>query len=471
MSNSKEINNEDLKKLENEAYFELCQIIAEAMQLQDVNLLDARIMAWKIKYKKLLDKPSTQSNTDFKKRIQFLLTQYYSSVTQYILSQLKLNENKKIENQAKALKELYTIIKNINDLNLLKSKVKKWESKYPIKDFLSMYQKRILSYTREKNLEANAFEQEKAFDELVQITKKVATFDELTNEIADWEKKYSINNKYTIDDFLKHQSEIKRFTSPEFLQSIAKDKSVDHLNINGSSSEVQQANAYRSLIAISKGKDSVDAVFEWVYNNRYLQFNGQYKDLILANTYLDYSPNYLKKLSVPNIDVTSNSLTYEEFQNIDDIKRYAVISYFNLLLPAGQHISNDYFERNIDKIYNKSNNEKYIDSISSNILAQSGIEMSLVDNQIYEKPTTSSEPNEIDIPLKESHINLSENSPEEKSNIMITFYPIFLETIYSRNKQANLITIIDTHVNEYSKNKVNKDLNLENEFGFEKTKI
>ena len=44
---------EELKKLEDEAYFELCQIIAEAIQLQDIELLDYRIASWKNKYKKL----------------------------------------------------------------------------------------------------------------------------------------------------------------------------------------------------------------------------------------------------------------------------------------------------------------------------------------------------------------------------------------------------------------------------------
>ena len=49
---------EELKKLEDEAYFELCQIIAEAIQLQDIELLDYRIASWKNKYKKLLEEIS-----------------------------------------------------------------------------------------------------------------------------------------------------------------------------------------------------------------------------------------------------------------------------------------------------------------------------------------------------------------------------------------------------------------------------
>ena len=157
MANDKKTQSEDLKKLEDEAYFELCQIIAEAMQYQDVELLNSRISAWKNKYKKLLD--DSPSNSNFKKRVEFLLTQYYSSVTQYILGQLKLKEEKKIENQSRALKKLYSIIKETNDLDLLKKKVNEWKEKYPVSGFIKMYQKRIELYTREKNLKENAFQQ------------------------------------------------------------------------------------------------------------------------------------------------------------------------------------------------------------------------------------------------------------------------------------------------------------------------
>ena len=64
------IDKEELKRLEEQAYFELCQIIAEALQLQDIELLDIRIATWKKKYKKLLDSPYS---SNFKKRIEFLL--------------------------------------------------------------------------------------------------------------------------------------------------------------------------------------------------------------------------------------------------------------------------------------------------------------------------------------------------------------------------------------------------------------
>jgi hypothetical protein len=368
MSNDTKMQSEDLKKLEDQAYFELCQIIAEAMQYQDVELLNSRIASWKNKYKKLLDRPSTNSKSDFKKRIEFLLTQYYSSVTQYILGQLKLKEEKQIENQSKALRELYSIIRDTNDYNLLKTKVNKWKEKYPLSGFLKMYQKRIELYTRDKNLKENAFNQEEAFSDLVDITKVHGTLDELKFELALWEEKYSINDKYSIDDFLKHQNEVKRFTSDEFLQSIAREEFdttketdidiVEQYNTKSCSALSVQAAAYSSLLSITSKSDNVNELFNWVYKNRYINFNDKYKELILSATYLNYRPEYLKYLSIPNIDILNTSLTFNEYKNIDEIKRYAIISYFNLLLPPEKAMSNDYFNQHIHTIHSKSNNVK-----------------------------------------------------------------------------------------------------------------
>lgn len=369
MSADKKIEDEDLKKLEDEAYFELLQIIAEAMETQDLGLLDSRIATWKSKYKKLLDRPSTSSRSDFKKRIEFLLTTYYSSVTLYILNKLKLNEEEKVQNQAKALKELYRTIKETNDLDLLRKKVKKWEEKYPVSGFLKMYQKRIELYTRDKNLRENAFDQEKAFSDLVDITKENLTLDELNLEISNWEKEYSINDKYTIDDFLKHQSEVKRYTSPEFLQSIAREDPSNLINENtGDFSNLStQENAYKNLKARIEGHNSIDKVFEWVYKNRYIKFNDRYKYMILSATYLDYRPQYLKQLSEPKMDMSKSSLSFEEYSNIDEIKRYAVLSYFNMLLPSNMAIPNDYFEKNILTVYAKSERARLSNDIKPDL--------------------------------------------------------------------------------------------------------
>jgi len=429
MADNKKVQ-EDLKKLEDQAYFELCQIIAEAMQYQDIELLNARISYWKNKYKKLLDRPSTNSKSDFKKRIEFLLNQYYSSVTQYILNQLKLKEQKMIKNQSKAVRELYNIIRDTNDLDLLRKKIKKWETKYPISGFLRMYQKRIESYTREKNLKENAFEQEKAFSELVSITKINGTLDELKSKLTRWEKNYSINNKFNIDDFIKHQTEVKRYTSDEFLQSIAREeiipdnvpksniKIIENLNNRSFSKLSVQASAYAALLKISQSPNAVSEMFTWVYKNSHIKFNNEYKEMIISATSLEYSPAYLSKLPKPKMD---NSLSFEEYTNINDIKRYAIISYLNLLLPTGKSVSNNYFNSYISTIYSKSEKARisnYIEDKTTSIeeILDSGIEFSFKNNT--QKIPTYNE-NKLDLDIKDSSINETTIEDLNKEEIVI----------------------------------------------------
>ncbi len=407
---------EELKKLEDEAYFELCQIIAEAMQLQDIELLDFRIASWKNKYKKLLDNPSPE----FKKRIEYLLNEYYSSVTQYIQSQIKFRENERIENQSKALRELYVIIRNTDDLKTLEKKVDAWEQKYPKDKFLKMYQSKYERMTSKKNLKENAFDQEMAFNDLVDITKHTGTFDDFSRERKQWEDKYSIHDKFELDDFIKHQSEVKRYTSDEYLHSISRDEEPKE-NDNSTtfdettelskeakqegqpqqiySNSAKQASAYSALFAISKKSNNVNEMFKWVYKNSSIKFDDKYKELILNATYWDYSPTYLNKLKIPGLNINNKSLSYEEFKEMDDIKRYAIISYFNLLLPPDKAISNNFFNACINTVYTKSEEAKHTNS-SLNEISQENLK-----NGIEIKLSKSDADQELDLPeLKKQNI-------------------------------------------------------------------
>lgn len=445
---------EELKKLEDEAYFELCQIIAEAMQEQSIELLDFRIASWKNKYKKLLDNPSP----NFKKRIEYLLTEYYSSVTQYIQSQIKFNENKKIENQSKALRELYVIIRDTNDLKLLEKKVNAWKEKYPKDKFLKMYQSKYEHMTSKKNLKENAFDQGTAFKDLIEITKHTGTFEEFSREREEWEKKYSIHDKFELDDFIKHQSEVKRYTSDEYLHSISREEEKEEntnkveveLPKQPEQQEEQQSNnlysdlskqaaAYSALVTISQKPNNVNEMFKWVYKNSSIKFNDKYKELILNATYLDYSPTYLKKLKTPDLNINNKSLSYEEFKEMDDIKKYAIISYFNLLLPPDKAISNNFFNTCISTIYTKSEKAKYANNSLNEIKQENlidGIEIKLsksdaekeiniqeIRNQnipnVDKKEIPSSSPEEIKSKQTDPTEKLQEfvpNEPEQKKS-------------------------------------------------------
>ena len=513
MGNAKEAKaeREELKKLEDQAYFELCQIIAEAMQLQDIELLDYRISSWKNRYKKLLD---GLASPEFKKKIEYLLNEYYSSVTQYIYSQIKFKENKKIENQSKALIKLYRIIKETNDLETLKSKVKDWEKEYPKSSFLRMYQRKIDSYTRTKNLEANAFNQDEAFSDLVDITKHNNTFEEFIKEREEWEKKYSIHDKFELDDFIKHQSEVKRFSSDEYLQSISREElnpeelsnsseDVSTVQENSYSDLSKQASAYSSLLSISTKTNNVNEMFKWIYKNNSIKFNDKYSELILNATYLDYSPTYLNKLKTPDLNINNSSLSYKEFKEMDDIKRYAIISYFNLLLPPDKAIPNVFFNSCINTVYLKDEKARFANSSLTELNQENlknGIEIKLsrtdadqeldlpelkkqdipntdvkeVSNSIAEEKKNENAdsakklqedlPINPDKPIEKPRIDVfldnSFEKPivEETENVkseplqqeqIVAFSPLLFSVINYKAKQADAVKKIDEHVDDY----------------------
>ena len=219
MSKEEKMTKEEQQRLEDQAYHELCQIIEYAMMMEDIEYLEMMVTAWKNRYKKILADPSPT----FKKRIDYLLNQFYSEVIRSILSQIKFKEEKAIKNQRKALNQLYSLIRDINDLPTLKKEIKKWETKYPYDSFLRMYKVKIDVAKRDKNLQENAFNQDEAFRDLYYgVVNRNGTIEELKGYLQDWEKKYRINDKFKIDDFLRHQSEIKRYISDDYLKSIAK---------------------------------------------------------------------------------------------------------------------------------------------------------------------------------------------------------------------------------------------------------
>ena len=114
---------------------------------------------------------------------------------------------------------------------------------------------------------------------------------------------------------------------------------------------------------------------------------------------MDYSPTYLNKLKTPNLNVNNKSLSYEEFDEIDDIKKYAIISYFNLLLPPDKTISNNFFNSCINTVYTKSEEAKHASS-SLNEISQENLR-----NGIEIKLSNSDAEQEFDLPeLKKQNI-------------------------------------------------------------------
>ena len=117
------------------------------------------------------------------------------------------------------------------------------------------------------------------------------------------------------------------------------------------------------MLTIASKSNNTNELFDWVYKNRYVQFNDKYKELILNATYLNYRPEYLKSLAIPNMNILKKSLSFDEYLNITEIKKYAILSYFNLLLPPDKAMQNNYFTKYVQTIYSKSEEAKNNDSI------------------------------------------------------------------------------------------------------------
>ena len=119
---------------------------------------------------------------------------------------------------------------------------------------------------------------------------------------------------------------------------------------------------------------------------------------------------------------------------MDDIKKYAIISYFNLLLPPDKAISNNFFNTCISTIYTKSEKAKYANNSLNEIKQENlidGIEIKLsksdaekeiniqeIRNQnipnVDKKEIPSSSPEEIKSKQTDPTEKLQEFVPNEK---------------------------------------------------------
>ena len=396
---------EELKKLEEEAYYKLCQIIEQAIQTQNIDL-DEAIRQWKQDYSVVLT--ADIPNSTFKAKIKRLLDEdYQSEIIAQILQQIRSKiQFKQSINQLKALRELYVMIKETDDLKTLEKKVEEWKAKYPKSEFLNMYQGRRASYIRKKNLEDNAFDQDKAFDDLVTISKSNTPSEELGQVLENWKTKYSIGDKFEFDDFIKHKTDVKHYY--DYLLLIANQASLEDMKSligNAPNSTLQDA-ALNCLERIAKERNNLDEIFEWVYKSSSINFDDYHKERILAATSIEYPPEALLRFQTPNINLDDPLLCLDEYNNIANIKNYTVLSYFNSLRPKESAISNDFYNKNLKRVYNKSEELKHTNktSLSSEELLSSGIEISFDNRPSTEKefqPEIISTKNEIDEPTLE----------------------------------------------------------------------
>ena len=344
---SKKNEKEELKIDEEKAYLELCQIIAEAIQTQDINLLQYRVNEWKRKY------PYEKFSKNLKAKIDYLLNQYYSELINSILKTIKEQKEKKEFNQHKALVKLYKIIKETNDIKELTKKVDKWKKEYPIDSFLDMYKNRAKKFTSKKYLEENSFDTERAFYDLYHLLKVNATYQELQDKVNIWEKNYSIGEKYSEKDFKKHENEVKRFLDEEYLYSIAKEEEKEDTLAKRETSISIQTASYNALIKVLE-KGNMAKIVEWIYKNRNITFGDFYKEQIISKTTFKYPMSMLDNSSLM-MNLEERGLSFEEYTHINESRKYIITSFIKHLMKD-KKIDDASFQI----VFNKSQEARYL---------------------------------------------------------------------------------------------------------------
>ena len=434
---------------EERAYLELCQIIAEAIQTQDINLLECRIAEWKRRY------PYEKFSKNLKAKIDYLLNYYYSEVINQILKTIKQNKEKKEFNQHKAIVKLYKMIKETNDIKDLNKKVDKWKKEYPIDDFMDMYKRRAKKFTSKKYLEENAFDTDQAFVDLCDLLKKKATYQELQEGVSEWEEEYSIGDKYSEDDFKSHSNEVKRFLDEEYLYSISTEaEKEDSLAKKESSMAIQSAHYAKFMKLLEKGNKA--KIVEWIYKNRNITFGDYYKDKIISQTAFKY-PMSLLENSRLEMNLNERGLSFDEYQNMDDSRKYIITAFIKYLMQD-KKIAESTFQ----KAFNKSEEAKlksfHSESQRKEELKEDIATPTLVislnnkkeerDIQQEQKEETQNnlelqitelEPTEYVSKTKEQE----ETSPKKDENTEETYivvHPDFLRMAYEKSKAAEMMS-------------------------------
>ncbi len=452
MSDNKK--NEKIEIDEEKAYLELCQIIAEALQTEDINLLQIRVEQWKKKY------PYNKFSKNLKAKIDYLLNQFYSEVIIQILKSIKTNNEKKEFNQRKALTKLYKIIKETNDIKDLNKKVDNWKKEFPVDDFMDMYKKRVKKFTSKKYLEENAFDTDKAYYELYYTLKTNATYDELKDKVSIWEKNYNIGDKYSTDDFKKHTSDVKKFLDDEYIYFLAKeDEKEDTLSQKETTVAIQTASYAKLMEVLEKG--NLGKTVEWIYRNRNIKFGNYYKEKIISNIAFKYPFSTLSNNNL-KLNLNERGLSFYEYQNINESRKYLITAFlFNLMHDTTlneQTFQTAFNKSEYAKIGQKSNdiekeNKKIEKEVSTEIKDD---EVKIVTEQKEEQHEFNMNTNTEQV--KEEQI---ETEKEESPTLVIDFKEEVKTNIKSNDKKDNILHVIELEGKEYQSKRNEKEKSKE----------
>lgn len=208
---------------EEQAYFELCRIFAEAVQTQNFNGIEAKIAAWKQKYP--IDK---FLNPYIIAKIKRILSAEY---LEYLLGrELAARILKEKEKQDAAFQELQDIIKTAKgEQNFKKTEreIAKWRKNHSLYSFNKTYRTKILRLISTEYISSitENKKREKAVEEFKRLKSDVKAYDSkrTKEEVDKWMKKFPAEEFHAAynKEIAKITTESLEFTAQKLTQENA----------------------------------------------------------------------------------------------------------------------------------------------------------------------------------------------------------------------------------------------------------
>lgn len=366
---------------EEEAYYELCEIIATAQQTGDYVRFQNDLNQWKKHY------PIESFSEEYKSKIKYMLSEKFldSILKDYLVFERcsKMDPSKQLDK----LRRIYTRAKEHKDAKKLDADLAAFYKDYPLKYLKEKFPHIIARLNsngfREKILQK--FDSNKAYDEfsnLIYNAKGFSSFEELEDSLKPLKEKYPLEDfspdyRSKLEDLLKEDS-LKEIVANN--GSLAEELKIDELtsgtviNLEDESQTIpnhgilNQKTAYFELLEIMKNPNNVNGVFDWAYT--YMKYIGKFDDyhkgLILSALLPYYKFPKQKDYSIPIMKSKSNHhLSFDEYSSIDDIKKTTVLQFLAIVSTDGG-LSNNDIER-LETVHSNSKKAEAVDRISNSL--------------------------------------------------------------------------------------------------------
>lgn len=379
-------NSEALKKVlekeadfdEEEAYYELCEIIALAQKTGNYTKFQNDLNQWKKHY------PIELFSDKYKSKIKYMLSEEFldSILKNYLAFEKysKLDPNKQLDK----FRKIFAKAEHHKDEKRLDAELTAFYKDYPLEYLKEKFPHIIARLTSKSYIEKilQKFDSREAYEEFVAVIYTPKNY----SSLSDFEAAIKpLQEKYPLNDFSKeYRSKLEPLLAESSLKQIFETANesttlefddldegtiIDLEDSKALSSGVfNQKAAYFELLEIMKNPNDVNGVFDWTY--KYMRFiNGfddYHKGVILSTLLPYYKIPKQHDYRIPIMDSKSHDyLSFKEYQSIDEIKMAAIIQYLAIISTTG-NLTNDDIE-NLETIHSNSIKAQVVDSVVTSL--------------------------------------------------------------------------------------------------------